>query len=591
MASWQDTRERLRHDKQRLLDYARQAGVNGINWPSASWSLWFYPAYQCVLLHRLSHFFFSNGHRLPARLLWHLNCILTGADISPNTDIAGGLLIKSPIRVTAVGRAGENLTIDGHGGFGGGRSSNDIGAGPGLPIVGDNVTIRYGSMILGPVYIGNQVILEARTNISKNIPDNTRVVLTQRVTIDHQSPTVSLDTPPAHSADERIAMSFWSLINRDILQYIRYSSAFSGNDAGVLRKVSALLTPSVSCVFLYRLSHLMHRWRLSVLALLLAKVNYLLHRASIAPVSEIGPGLYIPHTSGVTFHGQAGCNLVLYYHAIVTASDTHLDKTRLYTDCPVLGDDVIVGSSATVLGAVRIGDRCVVGINSAVYQSLAPDTSVISRETSSLQPIDRIETEAGVPSVQRHDTQQLSWRQTRQFIRQDWQQLRACYQHDNVSPPWYLGLTRSFHAAALFRLSSYFLCNGHPRNARLMWHINLWFTGADINPQSVIGGGLVIDNPAGINDAADIVRNCILSEGVGLLAAPDNFQSTVTQNWPRVGDNVNFKAGAIASGPVIVGDDATIFAKCFIAQKIPQQSWVTPPKAIHKRQRMTENAA
>jgi serine O-acetyltransferase len=115
----------------------------------------FHPSYQAVLLHRLSHYFFYRNCRLLARLLWHLNLVLTGADIAPISDIGPGLLLVHPISTQIFGRVGADCTFWGHGGVGGGRSNEDIGAGPGLPVVGNNVYIGPFAMVLGAIRIGD----------------------------------------------------------------------------------------------------------------------------------------------------------------------------------------------------------------------------------------------------------------------------------------------------------------------------------------------------------------------------------------------------------------------------------------------------
>ena len=106
-------------------------------------------------LHRYSHWLHEGGHPLLARLVWHLDLWLTGADISPASDLGEGLLIVHPFAVTISGNAGRNLTIEGWGGLGGALATNDIGAGPGLPVLGDDVRLDRSAMVLGPVRVGD----------------------------------------------------------------------------------------------------------------------------------------------------------------------------------------------------------------------------------------------------------------------------------------------------------------------------------------------------------------------------------------------------------------------------------------------------
>lgn len=164
-----ETRSRLAADRARLREFlsTRPDG--------ARTALWLLPSYQAVWLHRWSHYFFRRGNRWVARLLWHLNLLLTGSDIAPLADLGGGFVLVYPVCTIILGKAGRNLTVVGHSGFGGGMSSLDIGAGPGLPMFGDNVHLELGAFVLGPVRIGHNVIIRARSLVTMDVPDGCEV--------------------------------------------------------------------------------------------------------------------------------------------------------------------------------------------------------------------------------------------------------------------------------------------------------------------------------------------------------------------------------------------------------------------------------
>ena len=167
-STWFEVRQRLRRDRERLRGLR---GTNGL--PLGILAL--NPSYQCIWLHRVSNYFFRRNHRLLARFLWHLNLLLTGADIGPISEIGPGLLLVHPISTQIFGRLGADCTIWGHCGVGGGRSNKDIGAGPGLPIIGDNVTLWPNSMVLGPVHLGDGVEVGPGCTIMRDLPPGTKV--------------------------------------------------------------------------------------------------------------------------------------------------------------------------------------------------------------------------------------------------------------------------------------------------------------------------------------------------------------------------------------------------------------------------------
>ncbi len=161
-----ETRRRLAQDRDRLRS-ALARRPEGL--PRC---LCLHPCYQAVWLHRWSYYHFVQGSRLRARLLWHLNLLLTGADISPISDLGGGLLLLNPAGTVIVGRAGANLTVHGRSGIGGGLAEDDIGAGPGLPVLGADVIIGFGACVLGPVVVGDRVMIESGAIVHRDLPDD-----------------------------------------------------------------------------------------------------------------------------------------------------------------------------------------------------------------------------------------------------------------------------------------------------------------------------------------------------------------------------------------------------------------------------------
>src|SRR5262245_8731507 len=161
---------RLRADRDRLVEHFASPADR----PSVL--LWLQPSYQCVLLHRLSFYFHSRGNRVVGRAFWHLNLLLTGCDIAPISDVGGGLIVQFPLATGLIGTVGRNCTIEGHCGIGGGtRRNGDIGAGPGLPIIGDDVVLGWGALVMGPIHVGHRVTIGHGAVVTSDVPDDTVV--------------------------------------------------------------------------------------------------------------------------------------------------------------------------------------------------------------------------------------------------------------------------------------------------------------------------------------------------------------------------------------------------------------------------------
>lgn len=170
LITWQQTRRRLSEDRARLRDFLDR-------YPSGRpVFLWTCPSYQAVLLYRLAHYFFVNGWRWTGRFFWHLNLLLTGSDINPSSDIEGGFVLISPLCVTILGKVGKNSTWEIQSGIGGGRGTRDIGAGPGLPVVGENVILGAGCMVVGPIHIGDRCYVGPRSIALEDMPPDSELV-------------------------------------------------------------------------------------------------------------------------------------------------------------------------------------------------------------------------------------------------------------------------------------------------------------------------------------------------------------------------------------------------------------------------------
>lgn len=168
--SWRQTLSRIRADHRRLVTLLNAHS----EWPARTAFL--HPSLVCVFLYRIANHFFRAGHRHVARFFWHLNVLLTGADISPPANLGEGLVVLCPPGTAIMGTAGRNLTVMPCAGLGGevGRRE-DIGAGPGLPLLGDDVILEPHCGVLGPVLVGHRVRVGAGIGLTRHTPDDSLV--------------------------------------------------------------------------------------------------------------------------------------------------------------------------------------------------------------------------------------------------------------------------------------------------------------------------------------------------------------------------------------------------------------------------------
>ncbi len=132
--------------------------------------------------------------------------------------------------------------------------------------------------------------------------------------------------------------------------------------------------PGLHAVILHRLAHFFARRRLVLLPRLISQLSRFITGIEIHPGARIGEGFFIDHGMGVVIGEttEIGDNVTLYQG--VTLGGTGKEKGKRH---PTLGDNVVVGSGAKVLGPVTIGDNVRVGAGAVVLNDVPANTTVV----------------------------------------------------------------------------------------------------------------------------------------------------------------------------------------------------------------------
>jgi serine O-acetyltransferase len=132
--------------------------------------------------------------------------------------------------------------------------------------------------------------------------------------------------------------------------------------------------PGLHAVLMHRLSHALWRRGLKWLARLLSNVARLFTGIEIHPGAQIGRRFFIDHGMGVVIGETAeiGDDCTLYHG--VTLGGTSWEKGKRH---PTLGNDVVVGAGAKVLGPIKIGDGARIGSNAVVVKEVPPLATVV----------------------------------------------------------------------------------------------------------------------------------------------------------------------------------------------------------------------
>jgi serine O-acetyltransferase len=127
-------------------------------------------------------------------------------------------------------------------------------------------------------------------------------------------------------------------------------------------------------IWAYRCTHWLWRRKLRLLARVLSQVARNLTGIEIHPGATLGPGFFIDHGMGVVIGetAEVGADVTIYHG--VTLGGTSLARGKRH---PTLGDRVVVGAGAKLLGAIEIGDDCRIGANSVVVKSVPANSVVV----------------------------------------------------------------------------------------------------------------------------------------------------------------------------------------------------------------------
>ena len=142
--------------------------------------------------------------------------------------------------------------------------------------------------------------------------------------------------------------------------------------------------PGLHAVWLHRVSHRFWRWRWRWFARALSHLGRWLTGIEIHPGATIGRRFFIDHGLGVVIGetAQIGDDCTLYHG--VTLGGTTWKKEKRH---PTLGNNVVVGAGAKILGPITVGDNARVGSNSVVVKDVPPGATAIGIPGRIINPV------------------------------------------------------------------------------------------------------------------------------------------------------------------------------------------------------------
>jgi len=135
-----------------------------------------------------------------------------------------------------------------------------------------------------------------------------------------------------------------------------------------------LLYPGLHALIYYRIAHFLYKLKLFFPARFLSQVARFFTGIEIHPGAQIGKRFFIDHGLGVVIGETAivGNDVLLYQGA--TLGGTGIVKGKRH---PTIGNNVVIGAGAKVLGNIIIGDNSYIGANAVVIKDVPSNSTVV----------------------------------------------------------------------------------------------------------------------------------------------------------------------------------------------------------------------
>jgi len=158
------------------------------------------------------------------------------------------------------------------------------------------------------------------------------------------------------------------------------------------KKSEIILYQGLWAIWFHRLAHFLYKIHIPFIPRLISQISRLLTLIEIHPGVKIGKGFFIDHGAGVVIGEttEIGENVTIFQG--VTLGGTGKEKGKRH---PTIGNSVVIGAGAIILGAITIGDNSRIGAGSVVTKSIPPDSTVVGnpawtlkREGRKLKPLE-----------------------------------------------------------------------------------------------------------------------------------------------------------------------------------------------------------
>ena len=130
-----------------------------------------------------------------------------------------------------------------------------------------------------------------------------------------------------------------------------------------------LCYPGAHVMFFHRIANLLYRLNIPILPRFLSNIASILTGIEIHPGAKIGKRIFIDHGTGIVIGETSiiGDDVTIYHGVTLGGSGKISDKKRH----PTIGNSVVIGAGAKVIGDINIGDEAKIGPNAIIVKNMA----------------------------------------------------------------------------------------------------------------------------------------------------------------------------------------------------------------------------
>ena len=135
-----------------------------------------------------------------------------------------------------------------------------------------------------------------------------------------------------------------------------------------------ILYPGFHILLFHRLAHFLYRHKFLFIARLISQIGRFFTGIEIHPGAKIGRRLFIDHGMGIVIGETStiGNDCIIYHNSTLGGTGKDINKRH-----PDIGNNVMVGAGAKILGPIKVGNNVKIGANSVVTKDVPDNATVI----------------------------------------------------------------------------------------------------------------------------------------------------------------------------------------------------------------------